>query len=137
AYASWIHELFEGQLTNETRCRNCETITSRDEAFLDLSVKVERHASLSYCLRNFSEAETLSHKNKFFCDVCNSLQEAEKRMMIKRLPNILALHLKRFKYEERLQRHVKLGDKVNFTTELRLFNTTPDAQDHDRLYTLF
>jgi ubiquitin C-terminal hydrolase len=24
---TWIHELFEGQLTNETICRNCESVS--------------------------------------------------------------------------------------------------------------
>jgi len=43
-------------------------------------------------------------------------------MKIKRAPNILALHLKRFKYEEKLNRYVKLPYRVLFPTELRLSN---------------
>ena len=46
----------------------------------------------------------LCSRNKFFCDTCSGLQEAEKRMKVKQLPNVLALHLKRFKYEEQLQK---------------------------------
>lgn len=76
---TWIQELFEGQLTNETKCLNCEMITNRDESFLDLSLDIEQNSSLSTCLRQFSKSELLCHKNKFFCDNCNSLQEAEKR----------------------------------------------------------
>jgi hypothetical protein len=44
-------------------------------------------------------------------------------MKIKKLPNILALHLKRFKYQESTGRYVKLGYRVVFPFELRLFNT--------------
>lgn len=124
---TWIHKLFEGQLVNETRCLTCETISSRDEPFLDLSIDVEQHASLSTCLRNFSTSETLCSKNKFFCDTCCSLQEAEKRMKIKKLPNILAIHLKRFKYQEKLQRYTKLSYRVVFPLELRVFNTVGSA----------
>lgn len=58
-------------------------------------------------------------------------------MKIKKLPNILALHLKRFKYEESLQRHVKLTYRVVFPFELRLFNTAADVSDPDRLYELW
>jgi len=58
-------------------------------------------------------------------------------MKIKKLPNILALHLKRFKYEESLQRHVKLTYRVVFPFELRLFNTADDVSDPDRLYELW
>lgn len=39
---TWIHEIFQGTLTNETRCLNCETVSSKDEDFLDLSVDIEQ-----------------------------------------------------------------------------------------------
>jgi ubiquitin carboxyl-terminal hydrolase 9/13 len=79
----------------------------------------------------------LCARNKFFCDTCSSLQEAEKRMKVKKLPNVLALHLKRFKYEEALQRFVKLAYRVVFPFEMRLFNTSDDAEEPDKLYELF
>ena len=58
-------------------------------------------------------------------------------MKVKKLPNLLALHLKRFKYEESLQRHVKLTYRVVFPFELRLFNTADDVSNPDRLYELW
>lgn len=133
----WVHELFEGTLTSETRCLTCENTSQRDEAFLDLSVDLEQHSSVTSCLRKFSEEEMLCERNKFHCDRCGGLQEAEKRMKIKRLPKILALHLKRFKYTEDLQRLQKLFHRVVYPYYLRLFNTTDDAEDPDRLYELY
>lgn len=133
----WVHELFEGTLTSETRCLTCENTSQRDEAFLDLSVDLEQHSSVTSCLRKFSEEEMLCERNKFHCDNCGGLQEAEKRMKIKRLPRILALHLKRFKYTEDLQRLQKLFHRVVYPYYLRLFNTTDDAEDPDRLYELY
>ncbi|CAG8564896.1 11732_t:CDS:2 [Acaulospora colombiana] len=112
-------------------------VTSRDESFLDLSIDIEQNSSVTSCLRQFSASEILCHKNKFFCDVCCGLQEAEKRMKIKKLPNVLALHLKRFKYQEKLQRYIKLSYRVLFPFELRLFNTCDDIEDPDRLYELY
>jgi hypothetical protein len=102
----------------------------------------------------------LCQKNKFFCDACCDLQEAEKRylspllftylhhadnvlhrMKIKKLPNVLALHLKRFKYQEDPQKSeiklIKLSYRVAFPLELRLFNTVDEMDDADRLYNLF
>lgn len=133
----WVHDLFEGLLTSETRCLTCENTSQRDEAFLDLSVDLAAHTSVTSCLRKFSEEEMLCERNKFHCDNCGGLQEAEKRMKIKRLPRILALHLKRFKYTEDLQRLQKLFHKVVYPFHLRLFNTTEDAEDPDRLYELY
>lgn len=58
-------------------------------------------------------------------------------MKIKRLPKILALHLKRFRYTEDLQKLQKLFHQVVYPYHLRLFNTTDDAEDPDRLYELY
>jgi ubiquitin C-terminal hydrolase len=65
------------------------------------------------------------------CDSSNN------RMKIKRLPHVLALHLKRFKYQETLGRYTKLFYRVPFPTQLRLPNTSDDTEDPDRLYELF
>ncbi|KAI8070377.1 hypothetical protein BC940DRAFT_295952 [Gongronella butleri] len=137
SHSTWVHQLFEGVFSNETKCLTCETVTSRDESFMDLSIDVEMNSSVTSCLRQFSASETLCHKNKYFCDQCGGLQEAERRMKIKQLPNILALHLKRFKYQEQLQKYIKLTYRVVFPFELRLFNTCDETDDADRLYELW
>lgn len=133
---TWVHDIFEGILTNETRCLCCETVSSKDEKFLDISVDVEQNTSITYCLKNFSCTETLCSEQKYFCEVCGSKQEAQKRMKVKKLPQILALHLKRFKYVEQQQRFTKLSHRVTFPLQLRLFNTSDDAINHDRMYDL-
>ncbi|KAH9316845.1 hypothetical protein KI387_018614, partial [Taxus chinensis] len=67
---TWVHNIFQGTFANETRCLRCETITARDEAFLDLSLDIEQNSSITSCLRNFSSTETLNAEDKFFCDKC-------------------------------------------------------------------
>ncbi|KAF0294758.1 Ubiquitin carboxyl-terminal hydrolase 46 [Amphibalanus amphitrite] len=133
---TWVHEIFQGILTSETRCLNCETISSKDEDFFDLQVDVDQNTSISHCLLRFSESETLCGDNKFKCDVCCSYQEAQKRMRVKKSPTILALHLKRFKYMEQYSRHIKVSHRVVFPLELRLFNVSDDVVTPDRLYDL-
>ncbi|KAL5012516.1 hypothetical protein ScPMuIL_011067 [Solemya velum] len=133
---TWVEDLFQGVFTNETRCLNCETVSSKNEDFLDLSVDVEQNTSITHCLRGFSSTETLCSEHKYYCEVCCSKQEAQKRMRVKRLPQILALHLKRFKYMEQLNRFTKLSFRVVFPLELRLFNTSDDACNPDRMYDL-
>ena len=95
--ATFIHWIFEGTLTSETRCLTCENVSSRaihyiwhhlntpsqlssrDESFLDLSIDIEQNSSVTACLRQFSASEMLCQKEKFFCDACCDLQEAERR----------------------------------------------------------
>ena len=97
---TWIHDIFEGGLTNQTQCLWCENVTSRHEAFVDLSLDIEQNMSVSACLKQFSSNELLASQDKFQCDACGGLQEAHKRMLVKSSPKVLALHLKRFKYLE-------------------------------------
>lgn len=139
AEPTWVHEIFQGILTSETRCLNCETVgqfswftkiiiiflqvSSKDEDFFDLQVDIDDNTSITHCLKCFSRTETLCSDNKFKCDNCHSYQEAQKRMRVKKLPMILALHLKRFKYVEQNNRHIKVSYRVVFPFELRLFNT--------------
>ncbi|OQR69801.1 ubiquitin carboxyl-terminal hydrolase 12-like [Tropilaelaps mercedesae] len=133
---SWVHDIFQGTLVNETRCLTCETVSSKDEDFLDLSVDISPNTSISHCLRGFSSTETLRGEHKYHCEQCNSKQEAQKSLKVKKLPPILALHLKRFKYTEQQNRNTKLSWRVVFPLELRLFNTSDDALNGDRLYDL-
>ncbi|OIV98438.1 hypothetical protein TanjilG_16765 [Lupinus angustifolius] len=131
---TWVHKNFQGILTNETRCLQCETVTARDETFFDLSLDIEQNSSITSCLKNFSSTETLNAEDKFFCDKCCSLQEAQKRMKIKKPPHILVIHLKRFKYIEQLGRYKKLSYRVVFPLELKLSDTVEEA---DIEYSLF
>lgn len=115
-----VHRLFEGTLTSETRCLTCETVghpsisfiisalalggspareladaglakvSSRDESFLDLSIDIEQNSSVTACLRQFSASEMLCQRNKFFCDSCCGLQEAEKRYVVSSMPSPLS-----------------------------------------------
>lgn len=43
----------QGKLVNETRCMQCETVTSREEAFYDLSLEIDQNSSITSCLRQF------------------------------------------------------------------------------------
>ncbi|KAJ7902403.1 hypothetical protein B0H13DRAFT_2234002 [Mycena leptocephala] len=131
-----FNELFR-VLTSETKCLTCENVSSRDESFLDLSIDIEQNSSVTACLGQFSASEMLCQKNKFFCNVCCDLQEAEKRQHEdQELPNVLALHLKRFKYQDDVQKYIKLAYRVTFPFELRLSNTVDDIDDADRLFNL-
>ncbi|KAK6029724.1 ubiquitinyl hydrolase 1 [Ostertagia ostertagi] len=147
---TWIHEIFQGTLTNETRCLCCETVSSKDEDFLDLSVDIDQNASITHCLRVFSETETcvgtsvgsICFAYLFGYVVLNTFAKLVhqsrklKKECVSNDYHMLALHLKRFKYMDQLSRYTKLSHRVLFPLELRLFNVSDDASNGDRLYDL-
>lgn len=71
----------------------------------------------------------LDKGDKYFCEFCQVRQEAFKKMKIKSLPNVLLLHLKRFKFVEKLGRFVKLSHRVDFPDTLIL----PSADSNVKL----
>jgi len=133
---TWVDEIFQGRLVNETKCLFCESVTSREEPFYDLSLEIEQNCSVTACLRCFSSTEILDGDDKFSCDACGCKQEAEKRMSIAALPPVLCLHLKRFKYVEQLDQLRKLTHRVVFPFHLKVSNTTDDCPDADAEYAL-
>ncbi|MGH0179752.1 UNVERIFIED_CONTAM: hypothetical protein FKN15_002336 [Acipenser sinensis] len=116
-----------------------ETLTPINSCPKFTPLGVEKHTflfTIAQANQGFSNTETLCSECKYYCEQCRSKQEAQKRMRVKKLPMILALHLKRFKYMDQLHRYTKLSYRVVFPLELRLFNTSGDATNPDRMYDL-
>lgn len=135
-FSTWVDEIFQGKLVNETRCLRCDSVTSRLEPFYDLSLEIGTNCSVTACLRQFSSNETLDGADKFSCDECGCKQEAQKRMRVALLPPVLCLHLKRFKYVESAGQMQKLTHRVVFPFHLKLTNTTDTCPDADAEYSL-
>ncbi|CCD22325.1 putative ubiquitin-specific protease UBP9 NDAI_0A01670 [Naumovozyma dairenensis CBS 421] len=122
---NFITNLFQGILTNQIKCLTCDNITSRDEPFLDfpIGVKDDEETNIETLLRNYHTREMLNGSNKFYCNQCCGLQEAERIVGLKQLPHILALHLKRFKYSEVKNTNIKLFNKVYYPLTLNVAST--------------
>ena len=59
-----------------------------------LPVPVADH--ISKCIDKLLLTQTLSDENRWFCNVCNTKQDCTLFVEVKKVPNILILHLKRF-----------------------------------------
>lgn len=58
----------------------------------------DQDITLQQCLQMFIEPEVLGPDDKWYCPNCKEHMQAEKKMSVWRLPPILIIHLKRFKY---------------------------------------
>ena len=79
-------------------------VGSKFKDFLKRHLNFAHVRPMSHIRNACSSLETLDADDKFFCDTCQSYQEAQRRMKIKKLPPVLCLHLKRFKYIEQYER---------------------------------
>ncbi|XP_030006401.1 ubiquitin carboxyl-terminal hydrolase 44 [Sphaeramia orbicularis] len=140
---SVVNTIFHGQLLSQVTCLACDHRSNTVEPFWDLSLEFpERYHSnssresaaqaschLTEMLAKFTETEALEG-NIYSCDQCNSarrrtsskpviLTEAKKQLMVHKLPQVLRLHLKRFRWSGRNDRE-KIGVHVSFDQLLNM-----------------
>ncbi|XP_053611496.1 ubiquitin carboxyl-terminal hydrolase 3-like isoform X2 [Plodia interpunctella] len=102
--ASIVTAVFGGTLQSEVRCLACGTESKKLDPFLDLSLELPdagRHDApvpLADCLASFVQVEELAETERYFCSSCKCKQKSSKQFWIRRLPNVLCLHLKRFRW---------------------------------------
>lgn len=97
---SLVSEILEGQLCSEVRCSGCQGVNQTCDSFwsLPLPLPPTGRASLASVLETFCREEALEEADNWRCESCTS-HSAERRFMLRRLPNVLQLHLKRFQWK--------------------------------------
>ncbi|XP_006154931.1 ubiquitin carboxyl-terminal hydrolase 44 [Tupaia chinensis] len=136
-----VNNIFHGQLLSQVTCLACDNKSNTIEPFWDLSLEFpERYQCsgkdtasqpclVTEMLAKFTETEALEGKI-YVCDQCNSkrrrfsskpviLTEAQKQLTICHLPQVLRLHLKRFRWSGRNNRE-KIGVHVGFEEILNM-----------------
>ncbi|KAL7843817.1 hypothetical protein AOLI_G00253290 [Acnodon oligacanthus] len=137
-----LNTIFHGQLLSQVTCLSCKHKSNTVEPFWDLSLEFperyhslekanacQRSCTLTEMLAKFTETEALEGCI-YACNFCNrkrrksshkplALSEACKQLLIYRLPQVLRLHLKRFRWSGRNHRE-KIGVHVAFDQVLNM-----------------
>eukprot|EP00826_Nyctotherus_ovalis_P057653 TRINITY_DN7891_c0_g1_i2.p1 TRINITY_DN7891_c0_g1~~TRINITY_DN7891_c0_g1_i2.p1 ORF type:complete len:292 (-),score=61.38 TRINITY_DN7891_c0_g1_i2:77-952(-) len=128
---------FEGKTVASTKCLCCEKMTAVEEVFMFISLEIERCTSLTDALHNkFLAIENLNRENKFFCENCTTYQEAEKMYSFRKLPTILIVQFKRFRYIQGANQFRKLDYQIQFPFEIRIPSSQDEQTSKARLYAL-
>ena len=75
---------------------------------------------LTDLLKHYLKPEQLSGDNKYHCNVCDSLQDAERKINIVQTPEYLIFTLLRFSYDTRLHARSKIFREVKYPKTLLL-----------------
>lgn len=160
--ADSIAGIFLGELLYQTQCIECESSTKRREAFMDITVPVTSNGlavfpthhstnrttssvgpySLSWALTQFASREQLQGENKYWCDNCGRLAEAERSIMFSNLPSVLTVHLNRFTTQSWGSGSSVTVSKVSGNLAIPLFLSlkpwsSTDCPGRDKMYELF
>ncbi|CAH0718205.1 unnamed protein product, partial [Brenthis ino] len=118
APSSIVTAVFGGTLQSEVRCLACGSESKKFDPFLDLSLELPdtgRHdapVTLTDCLSSFVQIEELADTERYFCSSCKCKQKSTKQFWIRRLPNVLCLHLKRFRWHNYFR--TKVDTSISF-----------------------
>jgi ubiquitin C-terminal hydrolase len=106
-------------------CRNSHyanllnKIPNSELRFLHQKTAPEDYATLEGCLKCFTGTEKLRGSNQWACGSCHKSSEANKKVNFLQLPQVLMIHLKRFKLKCKKSR-IKISKLIQFPFTLEL-----------------
>lgn len=135
-----VHSSFTGVLQSDVTCLSCGNVNASFDPFIDISLDIIGSSSkesnfmildpntstlnLHECFQMFTHAEKLS-SNTYMCASCNhSYQEASKQLSIRKAPEILTVHLKRFEHSLNT---IKIDTFMQFPLEFSIFDYTTEG----------
>jgi ubiquitin C-terminal hydrolase len=131
----YISQIFEGKLQNEVKCLNCGYVSCGTESFMDINLQIvgQKSKSVEHALQQFTAVDRLYGENRYRCSKCNQLVDAEKRMVIQSLPNLLTIQLKRFHYDlyggsKKIEKHVPFEVNIDFAPYLSSSSKCEDTK---------
>jgi len=116
--ARLLRTIFGGYLSNQLISEECGHSSERPEPFYSITIEIKNKSRIEESLDLFIEGEMLAGVNKYFCERCGIGRDTRKRCVIKTLPNILVMNLKRFEFDYNNMTNFKLNDKCAFPMEI-------------------
>ena len=111
-----IQKLFRGEYAYVTTCLTCKRESVRPSYFyeLDLALAGNKNLTIEKCIEDFLRIEKMTGDEKYFCESCQSKQEATRCCKLRELPLVLNLQLNRFQYDMQFGRKKKLNSSIMF-----------------------
>ena len=118
-----VSQTFHIQMQTVVTCEECNKDVTTEESFSFLPLPIpeedqnstsshNRRYKLDECFRKFLQGEHIGNNGQWYCQYCDRLTNARKKLSLNRLPPVLILQLKRFNYD--LQSHAKNNTLIEY-----------------------
>lgn len=112
-----LSKVLGGSFADQKICKDCPHRYQREETFTTLNVDIRNHQNLLESLEQYVKGDLLEGANAYHCEKCNKKVDTVKRLVINKLPKILAIQLKRFDYDWERECAIKFNDYFEFPRE--------------------
>lgn len=117
-HPSMLSRILGGSFADQKICQGCPHRYECEESFTTLNVDIRNHQNLLDSLEQYVKGDLLEGANAYHCEKCNKKVDTVKRLLIKSLPPVLAIQLKRFDYDWERECAIKFNDYFEFPREL-------------------
>lgn len=136
-----VVSVFEGKMSSQVKCERCKNVSSQEQKFSFLTLDIDfknnqtedETVSLLDCLDNFSKPEYLGGKI-YACEKCKTSENAEKRVTITELPEVLLIHTNRIKWQGAMRQ--KIQTKLDFPLKALDLKKHSSASNKETRYNL-
>uniref|UniRef100_A0A8C1VV87 Ubiquitin carboxyl-terminal hydrolase 48 n=1 Tax=Cyprinus carpio TaxID=7962 RepID=A0A8C1VV87_CYPCA len=109
-----IQQQFCGQFSYVTVCNKCGRESPLPSRFYELELNIQGHKNLTECVTEFLKEEKLDGDNRYYCESCQSKQNATRRIKLQSLPRTLNFQLMRFVFDRQSGHKKKLNTFISF-----------------------
>uniref|UniRef100_A0A3Q1DG67 Ubiquitin carboxyl-terminal hydrolase 48 n=1 Tax=Amphiprion ocellaris TaxID=80972 RepID=A0A3Q1DG67_AMPOC len=131
-----IQQQFCGQFSYVTMCNQCGRSSALPSRFYELELNIQGHKNITECVTEFLKEEKLEGDNRYFCECCQSKQNATRRIRLHSLPPTLNLQLMRFVFDRQTGHKKKLNTFISFPEQLDMGPFLEGKQDQKCVYEL-
>ncbi|CAK9802825.1 Ubiquitin carboxyl-terminal hydrolase 38 [Anthophora plagiata] len=126
-----VHRVLGGKCKITYQCAQCDTSSHNTDKFRDLQlcfpeeIQENQEVSVQDLINYYLTPEKLTGENKYRCDKCTKLCDAQRIIKILHAPTYLILILKHFRYDFDTRLRTKLRHKVMYNESIQLPVSTP------------
>ncbi|KAM9850835.1 ubiquitin carboxyl-terminal hydrolase 9X isoform 1-T1 [Aulostomus maculatus] len=117
-HPAMLSKVLGGSFADQKICQGCPHRYECEESFTTLNVDIRNHQNLLDSMEQYVKGDLLEGANAYHCEKCNKKVDTVKRLLIKKLPPVLAIQLKRFDYDWERECAIKFNDYFEFPREL-------------------
>lgn len=125
-----LNSVFGGKICNVIVCKGCGYEKVNEEGLYNLSLEVKGMTTLKDSFEKFVEEEIIS---EFMCDKCKKKCDISKKALLKALPNVLIVYLKKMVFDVDVLMNIKIHSRFEFPMDINLKKYMHFSKEADKV----